>query len=147
TEQSRCCDVEEQVAKAGEDVGCAHGRGWLSGSWNRYQWTRLVRPNASPLACGATPPQGVVWSNDSSCARARNTALPLERSPPGSFKRWSAWARSAGHGSSPPTTRPFSTSVPEPGGLCTANTCSARPAQYPVPCRLVLDATRRRCTR
>src|SRR5437773_12290292 len=35
----------------------------------------------------ATRPQGAVWLNDSSCAPAHNTPLPLERSPPASFKR------------------------------------------------------------
>jgi len=34
-----------------------------------------------------TRPQGAVSLNDSSCAPAHNTPLPLERSPPGSFKR------------------------------------------------------------
>src|SRR5207247_2119425 len=111
TEHEGSVHVEEHGAKAGEDVGCRHARGWLSGSWNRYQWTRLVRPGASPLACGATRPRGAVWSNDSSCAPARNTALPVARSPPGSIKRWRPWGRSAGHGSSPTTAAPFSTSA------------------------------------
>src|SRR2546430_8877708 len=52
----------------------------LSGSWNRYQWTRLVRPGASPLACGATRPRGAVWSNDSSCAPARTNYRSTTRS-------------------------------------------------------------------
>src|SRR5438034_8703587 len=47
TEHEGSVHVEEHGAKAGEDVGCRHARGWLSGSWNRYQWTRLVRPGAS----------------------------------------------------------------------------------------------------
>jgi len=49
--------------------------------------TRRPLPNGSRLSCGRLRPQGVVSLNDSPCALAHNTPLPLERSPPGSFKR------------------------------------------------------------
>src|SRR6266568_4274511 len=39
------------------------------------------------LKLRATRPQGAVFLNDSSCAPAHNTPVPLERSPPASFKR------------------------------------------------------------
>src|SRR6266568_5565062 len=39
------------------------------------------------LKLRATRPRAHRSLNDSSCARAHDTPLPLERSPPGSFKR------------------------------------------------------------
>ena len=44
-------------------------------------------PNGSRLSCGATRSPRAVSLNDSSCAPAHNTPIPLERSPPASFKR------------------------------------------------------------
>src|SRR6266568_54156 len=40
-----------------------------------------------PAKLGATRPPRAASLNDSSCAAAHNTPLPLERSPPASFKR------------------------------------------------------------
>ena len=40
-----------------------------------------------PAKLGATRPPRAASLNDSSCASAHNTPLPLERSPPASFKR------------------------------------------------------------
>src|SRR3989442_5002353 len=68
TEHEGSVHVEEHSAKAGEDVGCRHARGWLSGSSNRYQWTRLGRSCASPLTYPATPPHGSMSSYARSCA-------------------------------------------------------------------------------
>src|SRR5207244_3400002 len=39
------------------------------------------------LKLRATRPQGALMSNDSSCPLGHNTPIPLERSPPASFKR------------------------------------------------------------
>src|SRR6266581_5941885 len=81
--------------------------GSLGSVMEGYHSDRWLLPDETARKLRATRPPRAVEMNDSSCAPAHDTPLPLKRSPPASFKRLlGVTPRADELGSTPPAPEP-----------------------------------------